>query len=261
MPGIREGAVHELASLLSSSDPSVALAARELLMLMTSDDSRRVAARAQTALEAAEDATEAPPTEAPVSPTPPAAPPAQAAHAPRPRKPIAIGVALAAIAAVVVVAIIALSGGGSNEQSTTTAVNASDKIPAGNLIKNPSFERDTDGWDTFQEGVPSGEAQLMREQAADAPDGHQVVRVVATGPKDFSIDDAGDTVQRSVAGQPYTAAAWVKATPVTDGQTACLVIRERDAKGNNEHDAVRRSENVNRRLPPGPRCPHRAGER
>lgn len=234
--GIREGAVQELASLLSSSDPSIALAAREVLLLMTSDDSRRVAARAQTALEAAEDATEAPSTEAPVSPTPPAAPPPQAAHAPRPRKPIAIGAALAAIAAVVVAAIIALSGGGSNKQSATTAVNASDKIPAGNLIKNPSFERNTDGWDTFQEGVPSGEAQLMREQATDAPDGHQVVRVQATGPMDFSIDDAGDTVQRSVAGQPYTAAAWVKATPVTDGQTACLVIRERDAKGNNEHD-------------------------
>ena len=54
--GIREGAVQELGELLAVSDPSVALAARETLLRMTSDDSRRVAARAQAALEAAEDA-------------------------------------------------------------------------------------------------------------------------------------------------------------------------------------------------------------
>jgi caspase domain-containing protein/carbohydrate binding protein with CBM4/9 domain len=246
--GIREGAVQELASLLSSSDPSVALAAREVLLLMTSDDSRRVVARAQTALEAAEDATQeraGDDTQAQAAddqPRPPAAPP----PAPRParqassRRPIAIAAALAAIAVVVIVAIIALSGGGSsggaNGPSTTTAVNASDKIPAGNLLKNPSFEQNTDGWDTFQEGVPDEHAQLSREQAADAPDGHQVVRVSATGPKEFTIDDAGDTVHRSAAGQPYSASAWVKATDETDGQKACLVLRERNADGSKEYD-------------------------
>lgn len=228
--GIREGAVQELASLLSSSDPSTALAARETLMLMTSDDSRRVAARAQTALEAAEDATEAPPSTPPGPPEPPAPSPRRAAPAPRSRRPLAVGAALAAVAVLVIVAIIALSGGGSNEQPTTTAVNASDKIPAGNLVENPSFERDVSGWDTFQAGVPSGEAQLSREQAADAPDGHQIVRVIATGPGEFSIDDGEDTVQRSVAGQNYTASAWVKATPATDGDLVCLGMREHDAQ-------------------------------
>jgi hypothetical protein len=232
--GIREGAVQELAGLLSSSDPSIALAAHEILMLMTSDDSRRVAARAQTALEAAEDAAQAPAGD--VRPPPPPSPPVPP-RSPGSRRPLAIGAAVAAIAAVVIVAIIALSGGGSNKQATTTGVNASDEIPAGNLVKNPSFERDSSGWDTFQEGVPSGEAQLSREQAADAPDGHQVVRVIATGPKDFSIDDNFDTIKQSVAGQSYTAQAWAKATNETDGDKACLVVRERDAQ-NHEHDSL-----------------------
>ena len=164
--GIREGAVQELGNLLSSSDPSVALAAREVLLLMTSDDSRRVAARAQTALEAAQDAADAPAGDdtqaepAGDQPPPPPAPPAprqpasghSASRQPASRRPIAIAAALAGIAVLAIVAIIAMSGGGSNEQSTTTAVNAGDKIPAGNLIKNPSFEQNTDGWDTFQEG-------------------------------------------------------------------------------------------------------------
>jgi hypothetical protein len=239
--GIREGAVQEIGSLLSSSDPSVALAAREVLLLMTSDDSRRVAARAQTALEAADDATEAPPSgpredaaeappsEPPVQPEPSAAAPPRGAPAPRSRRPIAIGVALAVLAACAIVAIVALSGGGSSggshELSTTTAVNASDKIPASNLTKNPSFEQSTANWDTYQ-------SERLREQAKDAPDGHQVVRIVAAKPNaEFGIDDDPDTVQHSVEGRAYTGEASVKATDATQGQTVCLGIRERDAAG------------------------------
>jgi hypothetical protein len=52
--GIRVGAVHELAHLLISRDPAVALAAREALGRMTDDDSRQVSASAQAALAAAE---------------------------------------------------------------------------------------------------------------------------------------------------------------------------------------------------------------
>jgi hypothetical protein len=48
--GIRAGAVHELAELLASRDPGVALAARQALSKMTDDDSRLVSARAQEAL-------------------------------------------------------------------------------------------------------------------------------------------------------------------------------------------------------------------
>ena len=262
--GIREGAVQELASLLSSSDPSIALAAREVLLLMTSDDSRRVAARAQTALEAADDATEAreseaagpathaPPSEGPATeteapspdaparrpppapPQPPAAPPAQAARAPGSRRPIAIGVALAAIAAVVIVAIVALSGGGSKGgsgeqsttgsgvQSTTGAVNASDKIPAGNLVKNPSFEQGLANWDR-------NNSTLSTEQAADAPDGSHVVRVAATdAAADWAVDVSPDTVQDSVGGTHYIAMAWVKGTDSSNGTIACLTVRERN---------------------------------
>ena len=75
---------------------------------------------------------------------------------------------------------------------------------------------------------PGEHAQLKREQAADAPDGHQIVRVVATGPEEFSIDDAEDTVNMAVAGQRYTASAWIRATPETAGQKVCIGIREFD---------------------------------
>lgn len=268
--GIREGAVQELASLLSSSNPSVALAAREALMLMTADDSRRVAARAQTALEAAQDATkappagptagteapptgppdrteapptgppartEAPPAEEPVAPVPPTAPPPPAAGSPRSRGPIAIGVALAAIAAVVIVAIVALSGGGSKSgtgdqsattavnassgnQSATTAVNAGDKVPADNLTANPSFEQGIAGWE-------GNTASLSTVQAPDAPDGRNVVRVAsANGATDWGIEEKPGILQDSVAGRHYAATAWVKGTDSTNGAAACLTIRE-----------------------------------
>ena len=52
--GIRQGAVQELAILLSSSDPAVALAARHALSSMVDDDSRQVSASAQAALAAAD---------------------------------------------------------------------------------------------------------------------------------------------------------------------------------------------------------------
>ena len=52
--GIRQGAVQELAMLLSSRDPAVALAARLALSRMIDDDSRRVSVSARAALADAE---------------------------------------------------------------------------------------------------------------------------------------------------------------------------------------------------------------
>jgi hypothetical protein len=227
--GVREGAVQELAELLTASDASVALAARELLMMMAADDSRRVSARAQIALEAAEVAPQAPPPEAPALPKKSAPRPPQVSSPPRSRRPVAIVAAVAALVALVVVVVVSLNGssGVSSTSSTgaATAVNTSDKIPAGNLTVNPSFERDLSHWDTFQ-------SNLSREQASDAPDGRHVVRVSAISPSgDWAIDDTPDTVTDSVAGAHYTAAAWVKSTDSSVGTVACLTVRERTADG------------------------------
>jgi hypothetical protein len=52
--GIRVGAVQELAHLLTSRDPAVALAAREALSRMTDDDSRQVSEGARASLAGAE---------------------------------------------------------------------------------------------------------------------------------------------------------------------------------------------------------------
>jgi hypothetical protein len=227
--GIREGAVGELVRMLNATDPAVALAARELLLMMAGDDSPRVATQAHTALEGK-------PGTAPVSP---AAPPPRPPRPPRSRRTIAIGAGLAALAAAVIVVIIALGGGsssssGSNSSSasgTTNAANAAnatsaaDKIPAGNLTVNPSFEQDVSHWDKFQ-------SQRSREQASDAPDGHYVVRVEAIDRSgEWGIDDLPDTVQDSVAGRSYTATAWVKGTDATDGKQVCLAVRERPQSG------------------------------
>jgi len=236
--GVREGAVQELAALLAAG-PSVALAARHALLRMTSDDSRRVSARAQAALEAAEDAeraageaverppaggheaAERPPAapESPVAAPPPAGPPEARLVAPParrgPRRVIAVAAALAVIALAVVLVLIVGGGDGGGGDGGESP------IPAGNLTTNPSFERDTAGWDVST-------ATIATERAADAPDGERVVRVRAQTPGgDFAIDDSPDTIQSSVAGRRYTAAVWVKATESTNGELVCIGLRER----------------------------------
>lgn len=245
--GIREGAVQELAELLTVRDRSVALAARETLLRMTSDDSRRVAARAQTALEAAEDADKAEEAEdadkaqeaervpaareAPPALSPPQPPARSAIGSPRrpsiPGRVVAFGAIVAALAVALVVVLVATGGSSGGGDGTTAAVAARGdqgnfvKIPAGNLTENPSFEQDRTGWE-------SNASQLTRMRVPDAPNGHYVVRVSALHPSGaYAIDDHPDTVAHSVAGRLYVAQAWVKGTEGTDGKRVCLSLREK----------------------------------
>jgi uncharacterized caspase-like protein len=235
--GIREGAVQELAALLSSNDPSIAMAAREALLRITSDDSRRVSTRAQTVLEAAEDATkqeatkqEATAATSPAEPPEPRATPAPAATADRRRPPAARRAFAAALGlsvlAIGVVLVLTLGGDGGRDGGGDGSRNAPNKpsaatIPAGNLTANPSFESDLSGWDVE-------DSRLSRERASDAPDGDYVVRVSAlTSSGLSSLDDFPDTVESSVEGRSYTAAAWVKGTQASDGKVVCIGLRER----------------------------------
>jgi hypothetical protein len=209
--GIREGAVQELAALLAAG-PSVALAARHALLRMTSDDSRRVSARAQAALEAAEDAeraaaeavgrtpagsdepAERPPDDAPESPVaapPPPVPPETRLVAPPARRGrwrvIAAGAALALIALAVVLVLI-VGGGDGGGGDAGGGDRGETPIPAGNQTKNPSFETDTDNWIV-------DDAKINTARAADAPDGEHVVRVSArTAGGYFAIDDFPDSI-------------------------------------------------------------------
>jgi uncharacterized caspase-like protein len=232
--GIREGAVQELGALLAASDPSVALAARETLLRMTSDDSRRVAARAQAALEAAEDAEDAErvDSEGEGSPPPSRPPPVQPVVGSRRRarvsgRVLALAGIVTAVAVAIVVILVTTGGSGSGNSGTNASVTTGGaqsnfvKIPARNLTANPSFEHDLSGWDT------SG-SRLSRIAVPDAPNGHYVVRVSALNPSgDYTIDDYPDTVGHSVAGRRYVADAWVRGTKATDGKLACLALRER----------------------------------
>jgi Protein kinase domain len=182
--------------------------------------------RAAPGVPTAADA-EPPPTATPAAlePSPPAmlradVEPPPPPVAPAPRRPLARRRRLVAAAAALVVAAVAIvlatRGGGSEERAAAPVA----AIPAGNLTRNPSFERDDAKWDTFQ-------SKISRERAADAPDGSYVARVSLTAsPDEYSIDDEPDTVQASIAGRAYTASAWVKATPATDGGRVCIAIRE-----------------------------------
>lgn len=234
--GVREGTVQEVAELLTSSNPAVALAAREALLRMSNDDSRRVSTRAQTALEAAadadrastkhEDSSAAPSAVEPPEDRPEPAPgsgPAAGRRRPRAvRRAIVGGAGLAFLAVgIVLVLVLSASDGSVNEGARVAAGKVVDAIPSGNLTTNPSFERDLAGWDV------SG-SKLSRERALDAPAGHYVVRVSALSPNGtYSIDDSPDTIQNSVKGRTYTAAAWVKGTEATDGKPVCIGLRER----------------------------------
>jgi hypothetical protein len=81
--GIREGAAQELAELVRSKDPAVAIAARHALTPLLDDDSRRVASRAHAALEEPVPKVPAAPGSAPAA----SAPVASSAAAPPPGPP------------------------------------------------------------------------------------------------------------------------------------------------------------------------------
>ena len=107
-------------------------------------------------------------------------------------------------------------GGSSIESSaTTTARECQRQDPGRKSHQEPLVRAGPDDGTRFS---GAERRRLSREQAADAPDGHQIVRVMRHADKgDFGDRRRPDTVQESVAGTPYTAAAWVKATASTDG--------------------------------------------
>ena len=80
---------------------------------------------------------------------------------------------------------------------------------------------------TWRDGTSRRVDAVARARAGRTRRRH-VVRVRAlTSSGDFSIDDSPDTIQSSVEGRSYTAAAWVKGTQATDGKLVCIGLRER----------------------------------
>jgi hypothetical protein len=176
---------------------------------------------------ARDDETPPAPTRAPLRPAEHPADVATTAEPGGPRAGARRGplVALAGVAAAAIVAAILLLGGGSKGADDGGQSTAASVIPQANLTENPSFERDLSHWD-------SSDSRLARVQAPDAPDGTHVARVsLAGGATEYAIDDVPDSVQSSVKGRTYTAAAWIKATPSTDGKPVCIALRERSTGG------------------------------
>jgi hypothetical protein len=105
--------------------------------------------------------------------------------------------------------------------------------PAGNLVANPSFERDPAAdWSGFR----STFSQLPLAPG-EAPEGSSAVQVVAgptaDGLEGYSIDDAVSSGGTSVpAGTQFVASAWIRAqTPQSIGRLGKVWVRERNADG------------------------------
>jgi hypothetical protein len=105
--------------------------------------------------------------------------------------------------------------------------------PAGNLVANPSFERDPSAdWSGFR----STFSQLPLAPG-EAPDGSSAVQVVAgptaDGLEGYSIDDAVSSGGTSVpAGTQFVASAWIRAqSPQSIGKLGKVWVRERNADG------------------------------
>ncbi len=158
-------------------------------------------------------------TPPPDVPAGPLVPPPEPAEPPRrSRRGLLIGGALVLVLVAVVAGVLATSG---DDPEQAAAPSRTDVMPPDNVMSNPSFEQNMDGWGPFQ-------ATLAREAADDAPDGEYVARVTLDGePEEYSIDDDPDVLERGTkANTEYVAGAWVKATPETDGRPVCIAIRD-----------------------------------
>lgn len=94
--------------------------------------------------------------------------------------------------------------------------------PGGNLIGNPGFETDLNGWDA--NGTPG----VTLTRAAGGHSGSWAVKVTntTTGPATETLNDSPDTVPTSAAGT-YSASIWVRA----DTAGAKLYLRVREYNG------------------------------
>ena len=163
-------------------------------------------------------------TPPPAAPPPPDVPPGPLAAPAEPDEPprrSRVPLLAAAAALLVVVAVVAFLATRGEEAPETASGPQAASIPEGNLIGNPSFEENTEGWGPF-------ESTLAHEAADDAPDGEYVARVTLAGePSEYSIDDDPDVLEESTtANTEYVASAWVKASPETDGRPICIALRD-----------------------------------
>jgi hypothetical protein len=98
-------------------------------------------------------------------------------------------------------------------------------LPAGNLVTNPSFEKNLDGWYEWQ-------GTGAREHLWGAPNGHYVAEVTCTGGSMYSIGDSAPLVASIPSNVAYHASAYVRAaSSSSEGKPVTLILRERNPAG------------------------------
>jgi hypothetical protein len=112
--------------------------------------------------------------------------------------------------------------------ATTTAPISGGKVtlPAGNLVQNPSFEVNLDGWYEWQ-------GTATRVHRSDAPNGHYVAEVTYGGSGSmYSLGDSTALVASIPAGATYRGSAYVRAgSSSAVGKPVTLILRERTPEG------------------------------
>ena len=99
------------------------------------------------------------------------------------------------------------------------------RIPASNMVENPTFKKSASGW--------SGKgSRITRVKARSAPHGSTAARVRASRQAShYTMDDSPSTIEAAVAGVRYTGSAWVKGARSTVGRKIALAVREWSASG------------------------------
>lgn len=121
----------------------------------------------------------------------------------------------------------ALSGCSTEAASEETEVaQAGVVLSPDNLLRNPSFEMNPDGWVSWQGSVTR--VPYAGTECDRAPDGSYVAKVARVSGTSYSIDDATDAVASVPAEATYGASVFVRAASASSvGKPVTLVIREK----------------------------------
>ena len=246
LAGVREGAVSELAALMSGGPPGLVAVAREALERLARDDSRRVSVAAHAALGRDAPAAvppSAPPVEPPVEP--PAPPPKHPEPQPPPpppprwrallalRRRAAVVAAVVAVAVAAVVAAVVLGGDGGSDSGPITPGRAYDFDGDGlqEVIVGAARGIEADGDEPVgvvlaHEGLESAETAVIRSEDAGVPGppgpGDRFGAALASG--DFDSDGTAD-LAIGVPGRDRVAVVY---SPSPDGDPRTQAITADD---------------------------------
>ena len=118
-----------------------------------------------------------------------------------------------------------VADGDTSSDDLTRTCHGTVALPAGNLVRNPSFESNASGWTGWQ-------ASVVSMSDCGAPAGSHVGEVRRTAGSQYTMDDSPDSAPDARVGVRYHATARVRAgVTAAVGRPIAIVIRERTPSG------------------------------